>query len=140
MWNQPDPRWLDMQTPATLAYIIRFMRPRILQKFGRHKLANDGTPFGFGQAIVTPSIIRAELIAAYSELITQAIVENMDAFKAYLIVEREPTTQPHQRPVAARPHQPAAHLRHAGRVPPATPAAFTTAAAARATASSFGLS
>ena len=74
VWNQPDPSWLDVQTPATLAYVIRFLRARILQKFGRHKLANDGTPFGFGQAIVTPNIIRAELIAAYSEL-TQAIVE-----------------------------------------------------------------
>ena len=89
VWNQPDPSWLDVQTPATLAYIIRFLRQRILQKFGRHKLANDGTPFGFGQAIVTPNIIRAELIAAYSELMTMAIVENMDAFKAYLIVERD---------------------------------------------------
>jgi phage tail sheath gpL-like len=89
MWNQPDPSWLDVQTPATLAYIIRFMRQRIMQKFGRHKLADDGTPFGFGQAIVTPRIIRAELVAAYSELISQGIAENMDAFKAFLIVERD---------------------------------------------------
>jgi phage tail sheath gpL-like len=89
MWNQPDPSWLDVQTPATLAYIIRFMRTRIMQKFGRHKLADDGTPFGYGQAIVTPRIIRAELVAAYSELISQGIAENMDAFKAFLIVERD---------------------------------------------------
>lgn len=89
MWNQPDPSWLDVQTPATLAYIIRFMRQRIMQKFGRHKLADDGTPFGYGQAIVTPRIIRAELVAAYSELISQGIAENMQAFKAYLIVERD---------------------------------------------------
>ena len=90
MWNQPDPSWLDVQTPATLAYIIRFMRQRIMQKFGRHKLADDGTPFGYGQAIVTPRIIRAELVAAYSELISMGIAENMPAFKAYLIVERDP--------------------------------------------------
>jgi phage tail sheath gpL-like len=89
IWNQPDPSWLDVQTPATLAYIIRFLRQRILQKFGRHKLANDGTPFGFGQAIVTPNIIRAELIAAYSELMTLGVCENMAAFKAYLLVERD---------------------------------------------------
>ena len=89
-WNQPDPSWLDVQTPATLAYIIRFMRTRIMQKFGRHKLADDGTPFGYGQAIVTPRIIRAELVAAYSELISQGIAENMQAFKAFLVVERDP--------------------------------------------------
>lgn len=89
-WNQPDPSWLDIQTPATLAYIIRFMRTRILQKFGRHKLASDGTPFGYGQAIVTPRIIRAELVATYSELISMGIAENMAAFKQFLIVERDP--------------------------------------------------
>jgi phage tail sheath gpL-like len=88
-WNQPDPSWLDIQTPATLAYIIRFLRQRILQKFGRHKLANNGTPIGFGQATVTPNIIRAELIAAYSELENLGVAENMDAFKQYLIVERD---------------------------------------------------
>jgi phage tail sheath gpL-like len=91
VWNQPDPSWLDIQTPATLAYIIRFLRQRVTQKFGRHKLADDGTPFGFGQAIVTPRIIRAELIAAYSEMMTLGIVENIEAFKQYLIVERDPT-------------------------------------------------
>lgn len=89
-WNQPDPSWLDVQTPATLAYIIRFLRQRVLQKFPRHKLADDGTPFGLGQAIVTPRIIRAELIAAYSEMISMGLVENMDAFKQFLIVERDP--------------------------------------------------
>jgi phage tail sheath gpL-like len=88
-WNQPDPSWLDVQTPATLAFIIRFLRQRILQKFGRHKLADDGTPFGFGQAIVTPRIIKAELVAAYSELISIGIAENMAAFKNFLIVERD---------------------------------------------------
>jgi phage tail sheath gpL-like len=89
-WNQPDPSWLDIQTPATLAYIIRFLRLRILQKFPRHKLADDGTPLGLGQATVTPRIIKAELIAAYSELMSVGIVENIDAFKAFLIVERDP--------------------------------------------------
>jgi len=89
-WNQPDPSWLDVQTPLTLMFIIRFLRNRILSKFPRHKLANDGTPFGLGQAIVTPRIIRAELIAAYSEMIEMGICENMDAFKRFLVVERDP--------------------------------------------------
>ena len=90
VWNQPDPSYLDVAALATLIYIIRFLRIRILQKFPRHKLANDGTPFGLGQAIVTPRIIRAELIAAYSELIEQGIAENMEAFKQFLVVERDP--------------------------------------------------
>lgn len=89
-YNQPDPSWLDVQTPATLAFIIRFLRNRILAKFPRHKLASDGTPFGLGQAIVTPRIIRGELIAAYAELIELGVAENMDGFKRFLIVERDP--------------------------------------------------
>jgi phage tail sheath gpL-like len=91
VWNQPDPSYLDVQTPATLQFIIRYLRNRILQKFPRHKLADDGTPFGLGQAIVTPRIIRAELVAAYSELISLGITENMDLFKQFLIVERDQT-------------------------------------------------
>jgi phage tail sheath gpL-like len=90
-WNQPDPSWLDVQTAYTLMYIIRFLRQRLLQKFPRHKLADDGTPFGPGQAIATPGIIRAELIAAYSEMQEMALVENMTAFKQHLIVERNAT-------------------------------------------------
>jgi phage tail sheath gpL-like len=90
-WGQPDPSWLDVQTSYQLMFIIRFLRQRLLQKFPRHKLANDGTPFGPGQAVATPAIIRGELIAAYSELQFMGMVESMDAFKEHLIVERNPT-------------------------------------------------
>lgn len=88
--GQPDPSYLDIQTLFTLAYVLRFMRQAITQKFGRHKLANDGTNFGQGQAIVTPRIIRAELVAQYSALMSQGLVENIEAFKEHLIVERNP--------------------------------------------------
>jgi phage tail sheath gpL-like len=87
-WAQPDPSWLDVQTPVTLTYFVRFMRGRILQKFPRHKLASDGAVFGPGQAVVTPRIIRAELLAAYDELQRTGIVESVDSFESLLIVER----------------------------------------------------
>ena len=89
-WNQPDPSYLDVTTPATVQYFIRFIRQRILQKFPRHKLADDGTSFGPGQAVVTPRIIKAEIVAAYLDMVDQGIVENVDAFKQLLIVERDP--------------------------------------------------
>jgi phage tail sheath gpL-like len=87
-WGQYDQSWLDVQTSFTLMYVVRFLRQRLLQKFPRHKLADDGTPFGPGQAVATPSIIRGELVAAYGELIELGLVENMDLFKEHLIVER----------------------------------------------------
>ncbi|WP_188260869.1 phage tail sheath subtilisin-like domain-containing protein [Azospirillum tabaci] len=90
-FGQPDPSFLDVETLFTLATIIRRMRNAITTKFARHKLANDGTSFGAGQAIVTPKIIRAELIAQYSEMESLGLVENMAAFKANLVVERDST-------------------------------------------------
>lgn len=94
-WNQPDPSYLDSETLHTSAYVLRFLRKRITSKYGRHKLANDGTRFGAGQAIVTPQVIRGELIAAYRELEDQGIVENAALFAKYLIVER-PANDPNR--------------------------------------------
>ena len=54
------------------------------------KLADDGTRFGPGQAIVTPGIIKGELIAEYANDMWYGLVENITAFKANLIVERDP--------------------------------------------------
>ena len=90
-FNQADPSYLDSETMHTSAHVIRFMRSRITQKYSRHKLANDGTRFGAGQAIVTPNVIRGELIAAYADLKLDGIVENSEAFRQNLIVERNAT-------------------------------------------------
>ncbi|WP_241087408.1 phage tail sheath C-terminal domain-containing protein [Candidatus Vondammii sp. HM_W22] len=84
----PDPSYLDVTTPATLSYIRYATRARITQKFPRHKLADDGTRFGPGQAIVTPSVIRAELLALFRELEEKGLVENFDQCKTDLLVER----------------------------------------------------
>jgi len=84
-----DRSYQNITTRANLTFIIRFLQARITQKFGRHKLANNGTRFGAGQAITTPNIIRAEMIAAYSELEGLGLVENAEAFKEALIVERD---------------------------------------------------
>jgi phage tail sheath gpL-like len=84
-----DPSYLDVNTPATLSYIRYATRARITQKFPRMKLADDGTRFSPGQAIVTPSVIRAELIALFRELESAGLVEGFDQYKTDLIVERD---------------------------------------------------
>lgn len=88
-YNVEDPSYLDVETIKTLSYIRYAIRARITQRFPRHKLADDGTRFGVGQAIVTPSVIRAELIALFTELESAGLVENFDAYKKSLIVERD---------------------------------------------------
>lgn len=57
-------------------------------KFPRHKLANDGTNFSPGQAIVTPSIIKSEALAWFKAMEAMGLVEGFDQFKDEVIVER----------------------------------------------------
>ncbi|SNS05584.1 Mu-like prophage tail sheath protein gpL [Humidesulfovibrio mexicanus] len=92
-YGLPDPSYLDIQTPATLGYWRYAVRARITQKYPRHKLAKDGTRFGPGQAIVTPSIIRDELFVLFRELELEGLVEDFDAFKEALLVERNANSQ-----------------------------------------------
>jgi phage tail sheath gpL-like len=89
LWNQADPSYLDSETMHTLAYVIRRLRYSVTQKYPRHKLANDGTRYGAGQAIVTPKVIRGEILSVYAELELLGVVENAKAFEANLIVERD---------------------------------------------------
>lgn len=86
-----DDAFLKVQTLATLAYVLRSLRFRIESKYPRHKLANDGTRFGPGQPILTPIVAKADTIAHYRELEWNGLVENAEAFKANLIVERNQT-------------------------------------------------
>ena len=84
-----DLAWLDLESVTTLGYLRASLRLRIATKFPRHKLADDGTAFGPGQAVVTPKILRAEIIALAREWETAALVEGLDQFVADLIVERD---------------------------------------------------
>jgi len=85
----PDPSYLDITTMRTLAYLRYTLRARIALRFPRHKLANDGTNFGPGQAIVTPSIIKSEILALFAQWETDdGLVENFAQFSNDVIVER----------------------------------------------------
>jgi phage tail sheath gpL-like len=90
LYNQGDDAYELVPTLATLAALFRSQRHAITSKFPRHKLADDGTRFGPGQAIVTPKTIKAELIAQYRFDEYLGRVENAIAFKDNLIVERDP--------------------------------------------------
>lgn len=88
-FGQPDPSYLDSETLHQLTEVTRRLRSRITSKYPRHKLANDGTRFGAGQAIVTPSVIRGEILAEYADMEQLGLVENAALFSKYLIVERD---------------------------------------------------
>jgi phage tail sheath gpL-like len=84
----PDPSYLDATTMLTLLYLRFSFRNRILSRYPRHKLANDGTRYGAGQAVITPKIGKAEAIAWFREMEELGLVENFDGFKTNLVVER----------------------------------------------------
>jgi phage tail sheath gpL-like len=90
LYGHGDDAYELVTTLATLARLIRNQRHAITSKYPRHKLADDGTRFGVGQKIVTPSIIKAELVAQYRIDEFNGLVENVRAFKANLQVERDP--------------------------------------------------
>ena len=85
-----DRSYLDVNTMYTLSRLRYQLRARIQQKFPRHKLADDGNLIGPGQAVVTPSVIRAELVALADDWIAAGLVENIGQFKTDMIVERSP--------------------------------------------------
>jgi phage tail sheath gpL-like len=87
-FGDADNSYLDSATLYTIAYIIGALKTAITSKYARHKLANDGTRYGPGQAIVTPKVIKSELIAQYGKLEALGLVENAELFAKYLVVER----------------------------------------------------
>lgn len=86
-----DPSYLDLTTVLTLSYLRFDTRTLIQRKYPRFKLADDGTRFGDGQKVVTPKVIKAELIARFAQWELMGLVEGADAFRDGLIVERNLT-------------------------------------------------
>lgn len=84
----PDVSYLDVETLATLAYLRYAVRSRVLLRFPRHKLASDSTFVPPGQAVATPSSVRAEIVGLMYELQDSGIVESVDSWKAKVLVER----------------------------------------------------
>ena len=95
LYGQTDDAYELVTTLATLAKLLRNQKHAITSQFPRHKLANDGTKFGPGQAIVTPGIVKAHLIAQYRDDMYNGLVEDLRNFKAHLLVERD-TTNPNR--------------------------------------------
>ncbi|RAW96510.1 phage tail sheath subtilisin-like domain-containing protein [Photorhabdus sp. S8-52] len=82
-----DDSYLEVEALYLLMYVTRYIRTQITSKFARMKLVKNGTRFAPGSAIVTPNIIRAELIAQYKALEYNGYVQDSKSFADGLIVE-----------------------------------------------------
>jgi phage tail sheath gpL-like len=83
-----DTAYLDATTILTLVYLRYDFITRMQIRYPRHKLANDGTRFGAGQAVMTPKLGKAEAVMWFREKEEQGLVEGFDQFKRDLVVER----------------------------------------------------
>lgn len=93
--GQADDSYLQIETLFLLMFVLRRLRGVVQEKFGRVKLAADGVRLQPGSNVVTPSTIRAELIAQYRELEAEGMVQGSDAFAAGLVVQKS-TTNPNR--------------------------------------------
>lgn len=94
-FGQPDVSYLDSETLHLSAYVLRRLKSIVTSKYSRHKLANNGTRFAAGAAMVTPAVIRGELISEYKKMEFEGYVENTELFASALIVER-PASDPNR--------------------------------------------
>lgn len=89
----PDDSYEDAETMFTLMYVSRFFKSSVTQKFPRALVADDGTPLaptppGDTPVVVTPSVIRNELIVQYGLLVADNYCQDPAAFANGLIVQR----------------------------------------------------
>lgn len=87
-YGAEDDSYLQIETLFLLMFVTRFLRTQVTSKFARMKLAANGTRFAPGSAIITPNVIRAELIAQYQTLEFNGYVQDAKGFAKGLIVEK----------------------------------------------------
>lgn len=86
-----DPSYLDASTGQTLAAIRYDRRTYFGQKYGRYKLAKDGTNFSRGNSVMTPSLAESELVARARLYEQLGWLEDFDQYKRDIQVEINPS-------------------------------------------------
>jgi phage tail sheath gpL-like len=86
-----DNSYLEVETMYLLMYVLRALATVVTSKYSRMKLAANGTRFAPGSGIVTPNIIKGDLIATYQQLEFDGFVQNAAAFAKGLIVTQNAT-------------------------------------------------
>ena len=89
--NIADPSYLDCETMFTLMEIRYQYKARMASRFivPRFKLVDDGTPILAGAKIASPSTVKQEIIALFTQLRDLGLIENLDDFVTNLVVERD---------------------------------------------------
>lgn len=90
-YGDADDSYLEVETLNTLAYVLRQLKSVVTTKYARKKLAANGTRVVAGTNVVTPSTIRADLIAQYQTMEENGYVQGSSVFAQGLIVQQNST-------------------------------------------------
>lgn len=89
-FGQPDNSYLEVETMHTLTAVLRSLKTVVTTKYARKKLAANGTRPAPGSNIVTPNIIKADLIADYQGMQDdKGWVQGAAVFAQGLVVEQD---------------------------------------------------
>ncbi|VWC79043.1 tail protein [Burkholderia aenigmatica] len=83
-----DDSYLEVETMYQLTLEIRTLQAMLSSKYSRSKLADDGSRPPAGSNLVTPSTIKADIIALYNERVDAGYVQGKAAFAAALVVQK----------------------------------------------------
>lgn len=90
-YGQPDNSYMNIETMFLLKYVIRRLKGVVTSRYGQVKLTSGGARVLPGSGVVTPSIIRADLIAEYRQMEAEGYVQNSAAFAQQLVVQQNAT-------------------------------------------------
>lgn len=86
-YGQGDTAFGLLTILATLQELLKRMKSAITTKYPRVKLVPDGTKLGPGQAAVTPSILKGEIVAEFVQAAYDGLVSDQADFVNNLIVQ-----------------------------------------------------
>lgn len=84
----PDDSYLELETMFQLMLEIRTLQAMLTSKYARVKLADNGSSPAAGSGLVTPNLIKSDIIALYQERQASGFVQNADTFAASLVVNK----------------------------------------------------
>lgn len=87
-FGDADDSYLEVETMNLLAFVLRDLKSLVTTKYARKKLAADGTRVVPGTNVVTPSMIKSDLIARYKTLEENGYVQGSAVFAQGLIVKQ----------------------------------------------------
>ena len=91
--NVPDESFLQLETVLTLSYLRWDWNNYLASKYAHAKLAPDGSQFGEGQLVMTPSLGKAEIVSRYKMWEKMGLVYDSTGFEENVIVELDPNNQ-----------------------------------------------